>query len=64
MEIAADHVDPVGAVTGIAVCAVKAHHVSQVGERGRLLICAHLGYFVSCLLTEWGRTVKVLNEMW
>lgn len=63
MEIATDHVDPVGAVTGIAVGAVKAHHVSQVGERGRLLLRAHLGYFVSRLLTEWCRTIKVLNEM-
>ncbi len=34
VEIATDHVDPVGAVAGIAVCAVQAHHVGQVGECG------------------------------
>lgn len=64
MEIAADHVDPVGAVAGVAVCTVKAHHVSQVGERGRLLVRADFGYFVSRLFTERRGTVKVLDEMW
>lgn len=64
MEIATDHVDPVGAVAGIAVCAVQAHHVGQVGERGRLLVCTHLGYLISRLLTERSGAVKVLDEMW
>lgn len=64
MEIATDHVDPVGAIAGVAVCAVQAHHVSQVGERGRLLIRAHLGNLISCLLTEEGGAVKVLDEVW
>ena len=64
MEVAADHVDPIGAVAGIAVCAVQAHHVGQVGECGRLLICTHLGYLISCLLTERSGAVKVLDEMW
>lgn len=63
MEIATDHIDPVGAVAGIAVSAVQAHHVGQVGERGRLLICAQLGYLISCLLTERSGAVKVLDEM-
>lgn len=34
MEVATDHIDPVGAVAGIAVCTVQAHHVGQVGECG------------------------------
>lgn len=34
VEVATDHVDPVGAVAGIAVCAVQAHHVGQVRKRG------------------------------
>lgn len=63
MEIATDNVDPVGAVAGIAVCAVQAHHVSQVGERRRLLVCAHLGNLISRLLAEGGGAVKVLDEM-
>lgn len=63
VEIATDHVDPVGAVTGIAVRAVQAHHVGQVGERGRLLVRAHLGYLISCLLAERSGAVKVLDEM-
>lgn len=64
MEIATDHVDPVGAVAGIAVCAVQAHHVGQVGERGRLLVGTHFGYLISGLLTERSGAVKVLDEMW
>lgn len=34
VEIATDHVDPVGAVARVAVGAVQAHHVGQVGQRG------------------------------
>lgn len=64
VEVATDHVDPVGAVAGIAVRAVEAHHVSQVGECGRLLICTHLGYFISRLLAERSGAVKVLDEVW
>lgn len=63
MDVATDHVDPVGAVAGIAVCAVQAHHVGQVGERGRLLLRAHLGDLISRLLTEGSGAVKVLNEV-
>lgn len=63
MEIATDHIDPVGAVAGIAVSAVQAHHVGQVGECGRLLVCAQLGYLISRLLTERSGAVKVLDEM-
>lgn len=64
VEVATDHVDPVGAVAGVAVRAVQAHHVSQVGERGRLLVGAQLGYLVSRLLAERSGAVKVLDEMW
>lgn len=64
VEVATNHVDPVGAVAGIAVSAVQAHHVGQVGQRSRLLICAKLGYFISCLLTKRSRAVKVLDEVW
>lgn len=64
VEIATDNVDPIGAVAGIAVRAVQAHHVGQVGERGRLLVRAHLGYLIGRLLTERSRAVKVLDEMW
>lgn len=64
MEVATDHIDPVGAVARVAVRAVQAHHVSQVGERGRLLVCAHLGDLISRLLAEGGGAVKVLDEMW
>lgn len=63
VEVTADHVDPVGAVAGIAVRAVEAHHVGQVRERGRLLIRAHLGYLISRLLTERSGVVKVVDEM-
>lgn len=63
MEIATDHVDPVGAVAGIAVRAVQAHHVGQVGERGRLLVGTHFGDLVSRLLAEGSGAVKVLDEM-
>ena len=64
MEIATDHVDPVGAVARVTVRAVQAHHVGQVGQRCRLLVSAHLGYFISRLLTERSGAVKVLDEMW
>lgn len=61
MEIATDHVDPVGAVARIIVGAVQAHHVSQVGECGRLLVCTHLGDLISRLLAERSGAVKVLD---
>lgn len=64
MEITTDYVDPVGAVAGIAVCAVEAHHVSQVGKCGRLFFCAHLGDPISRLFAEGRGAVKVLDEMW
>lgn len=63
VDVATDHVDPVGAVAGVAVRAVQAHHVGQVGECGGLLISTYLGYLISRLLTEGGRAVKVLDEV-
>ena len=64
MEVTTDHINPIGAVTGIAVCAVQAHHVGQVGECGCLFICTHLGYLISRLLTERSWVIKVLDEVW
>lgn len=64
VEVPADHVDPVGAVPGVAVRAVQAHHVGQVGERGGLLVCTHLGYFICRFFAERSWAVKVLDEMW
>lgn len=64
MEVATDHVDPVGAVPGVVLFPVQGHHVSQIGQRVRLLIGAHLGYFISRLLTKGSRVVKVQNEVW
>lgn len=64
VEVTTYYVDPVGAVAGVAVRAVQAHHVGQVGECGRLLVCAHLGYFISRLLAERSGAVKVLDKVW
>lgn len=63
MEVTTDHVDPVGVVAGVAVCAVKAHHMGQVRQCGRLLIRTHFGDLIGCLLTERSGVVKVLDEM-
>ena len=63
VQVSADHVDPVAAVSGVAVRAVEAHHVGQVREGGRLLLRTHLRYLIRRLLTERCRTVKVLDQV-
>lgn len=63
MEVAANHVDPVGAVSRVAVCGVQAHHVRQIGQRGRLLLGADFGDAVCHLLAERCGAVKVLDQV-
>lgn len=63
MKVAADHVDPVVAVPRVAVCGVQAHHVGQVGQRGRLLLGADFGDAVRRLLAERRGAVKVLDQV-
>lgn len=45
------------------MCAVQAHHVGQVRQRGGLLLGTHLGYLIRRLLAERSGAVKVLDEV-
>lgn len=66
MQVAADHVGPVGTVARVAVGAVQAHHVRQVGERGRsvLLLRAGTRDAVRRLAAERCGAIEVLDEVW
>lgn len=50
MQVPAHHVDPVGTVSGVGVCTVQAHHVSEVHQRRALLFRTDLentrAYFI------------------
>lgn len=43
VQVAAHHVDPVGAVPRVRVRTIQTHHVSQIDKRRAFFFCTNLG---------------------